>query len=509
MRGQRCEGSGRGRSPIGEATAVRAVAAALALLASGLSFGLDAAPAWSAEASPPSVRLLAASPKVTVQAQGQTALVDPGVFVAAVGGDFELRASRPSYRAPIDFRQVDSQSGAVVRQLPSRLARGFSGLRRFAQVTVRDRRGRVVGSNPVDFCPNGARQRLNGEGPTLSRYPELGGCFAFPFTKGMVWGIDRGWAASAGGQEGPLALRLRGRAPSGRYTVTVRIAARYRKLFAIPARDASMTLAATLKRVPERTRRRAVEARGAGAASSEPRRGPAVATVTTPDPSAVPDLAALPGHGISMANRRGRSVLNFNSTSWNAGPAPLVIEGFRRRGSAVMDAYQYFHDADGEPVGRTPVGTMKYHAAGGHNHWHLLQFAQYDLLDASKRTSLRGRKQSFCLVPTDAVDLTLPGAMWATGPMDLDSACGEPSSIWIRETLPAGWGDTYPAGLEGQSFDVTRLRNGRYHLRTRVNPLGTLNEQTKDNNVATRTIRLSGKRGKRRVAVSPWQGIRE
>lgn len=201
-------------------------------------------------------------------------------------------------------------------------------------MTVRDRRGRVVGSNPVDFCPNGARQRLNGDGPTLSRYPELEGCFA-----------------------GPRCLC----------------------------------------------------------------------------------------YGISMVNRRGRSVLNFSSTSWNAGPAPLVIEGFRRRGNAIMDAYQYFHDAEGQPVGRTPVGTMKYHSDGGHNHWHLLQFAQDDLLDASKRTSLRGRKQAFCLVPTDAVDLTLPGATWATGPMDLGSSCGEPSSIWIRETLPAGWGDTHPA----------------------------------------------------------------
>jgi len=64
-------------------------------------------------------------------------------------------------------------------------------------------------------------------------------------------------------------------------------------------------------------------------------------------------------------------------------------------------------------------------------------------------------------------------------------------------------------GLDDQSFDVTGLRNGRYHLRVRVIPLGTLHERTKGNNVATRTIRLTGKRGKRRVVVYPWQGIRE
>lgn len=498
----------------------------LASVAVALASG--AAPASAAVGSPPSLRLLAGSSKVAVVTEGERLAIDPGVFVAAVGGDFELRVSRPTYRSPLTFTQVDSRSGAVLRKLPSRLVRGFSAPRRFARVTLRDRRGRRVAARSVSFCPGGERQRLDGEGPTVPRYPEscagvpdctddrapglvrAAGCGGFPFTKGMVWGIDRGWAVNVFSTDDPPVLRApRRRVPSGRYTVRVQIAARYARLFAIPPRAARVTLAATVKRVRRRSRRGPDGSRPADFVTARTRRLRAVSAVTAPDPSVVPDLVALPSYGIVIANGRRRSVIRFNSTSWNAGPAPLVIEGFRRPRSSVMAAYQFFHDATGQSVGRAPAGTMRYHGSGGHDHWHFLQFAQYYLLDASKRTRLRGTKQSFCLVPTDAVDLTLPGAAWQVEPTTLSSACGTPSSIWIRETLPVGWGDTYGAGLDGQSLDVTGLANGRYHLRTRVNPLGVLRERTTANNVATRTIRLTGRRGKRRVAVSPWRGIRE
>ncbi len=69
-------------------------------------------------------------------------------------------------------------------------------------------------------------------------------------------------------------------------------------------------------------------------------------------------------------------------------------------------------------------------------------------------------------------------------------------------------GDTYGEGLPGQSFDVTGLPNGRYHLRVRANPLGDLREATIANNLAVRTIRLTGKRDRHRVAVRPWKRIR-
>ena len=76
-------------------------------------------------------------------------------------------------------------------------------------------------------------------------------------------------------------------------------------------------------------------------------------------------------------------------------------------------------------------------------------------------------KQSFCLAPTDPIDLRLPTAEWSPswfGGGGLSTACGGSDAIWIREVLPVGWGDTYFQFVAGQSFDITHLPNGRYYV---------------------------------------------
>jgi hypothetical protein len=83
-----------------------------------------------------------------------------------------------------------------------------------------------------------------------------------------------------------------------------------------------------------------------------------------------------------------------------------------------------------------------------------------------------------------------------------------PRSIWIRETLPVGWGDTYDRSVGGQAFNITTVPNGRYYIETRVNPGDLLQETTLANNVQLRRIRLGGRRGARTVQVMPWNGIR-
>ena len=81
-------------------------------------------------------------------------------------------------------------------------------------------------------------------------------------------------------------------------------------------------------------------------------------------------------------------------------------------------------------------------------------------------------------------------------------------SVSLRRTRSTSPCHTYGADLPGQAFDVTKLRNGRYHLRTEANPLASLTESTTANNVAIRTIRLKGRGKRRRVDVVPWNGIR-
>jgi hypothetical protein len=238
---------------------------------------------------------------------------------------------------------------------------------------------------------------------------------------------------------------------------------------------------------------------------------PAAATVPPDDPdpdlATVPDLAALPAWSASLRRANGRDYLSFASTAWNAGPAPLVLEGFRRPGTTTMDAYQYFYDEHGQVVGRTAVGTFDYDTRSGHHHWHILQFARYTIVSEVTKEVVRSRKQSFCLAPTDAIDLTVPRATFSPYLENLSSVCGERHARWIREALPAGWGDTYYQGVAGQAFDVTSLPNGRYRMRVTVNPLGLLHETTTANNVEDRFFRLQGKKGHRRLEVEPWHGI--
>lgn len=82
-----------------------------------------------------------------------------------------------------------------------------------------------------------------------------------------------------------------------------------------------------------------------------------VPIVRAPDPAGVPDLQPLPSWGISTRHSRQGDFLSFGANVLVAGNGPLVVEGFRREGEDVMDAYQYFYE-NGEPVGRERVGEM-------------------------------------------------------------------------------------------------------------------------------------------------------
>lgn len=469
------------------------------LLACVLALAVVGAPSVEA-ATPPSVRLMAPSSQVTLHRMGRWVPLDLGLLVASTGGDFELHVSRPNYESPVAITQVDSTTHEVLRTLPSDVRRGWRGLQNFLRITFRDAGGEVVAARRVDFCPNSfERQRVDDRGPENSRYPSFcGGSFfggGFPFIKGTVWGIDDHWATGVTSEfdffGGPIASV---RVPAGKYEVTARITRIFRRALSIPRSDASVTMAATVK-----DGRRQMLSTSAAASEESTSQSPeeGIPTVTDPDPATRPDLVALPAWRIRVSHRRERDLLGFSSTLWNAGPTRLTVEGFRRSDEPVMDAYQYFRDPEGNVVGRAPVGTMKFDTRRGHHHWHFQQFARFTLLDASQQQVVRSRKQSFCLALTDAVDLTVPGADWVASFDDFlgGSVCGGSRSIWIREELSAGWGDTYTQSVAGQAFDITNLPNGRYLVRVEVNPGGHLYETTTANNVKIRRVRLMGKPG--------------
>ena len=456
--------------------------------------------------------------------------LEMGTFLAAVGGPFELRVRRQGDGYAVS-QVVPRSDGTVrkVRDLPDDVVRNISrGLRRFFTLTL-TQDGETVVNEQVPLCIGGYEpSRLNDDGPQMPQYPT--GCYSSDLTRATVWGIDNGWAVQV-----PEYFFVE--VPDGSYRARLAINPRYVRLFDIPAAHSKTSLRLKVSTMedevpceypPEEPPKEPGPGEPEPGDSDPPqtklgeepcpeppfepveyRSLDEIGTQTRPsalkradvDPAAdgLPDLAALPSTYIeAVVDERGHDVLMFGATVWNKGPGPLVVEGFRRRGDDLMDAYQYLYD-DGEVVRKLDAGTLEYDNRDGHDHWHFTDFARYRLLDASRDVAVRSRKEAFCLAPTDAIDLTLRNANWSPGETGLQSACGGPSSIWIREILDVGWGDTYQQSVPGQSFNISDLPNGVYYVEVQTNPQNNLREVTRANNTAYTKIRLRGAAGNRRV----------
>lgn len=464
----------------------------VATLASG-AFGQD-----PPNPDEPKLELRAATTRIVYEREkGSEIYMDLGLHVAAPNARFEVRLHRDDYVDALEIWQVLHGPGNSTqeRSLPADIMADWYGIDDFFAVTVADRDGEVRAQIAADFCPNGYdMQRVNDRGPQTPTYPST--CGGSPYTRGMVWGIDEGWAAPVSTlSDEPFYL------PAGLYRVTVAISPRYVEMFSL---DPAATTAEVELRV--KTVDYGYRSPGSGAPSEDVGSQPEEVATIAPDPATLPDLVALPAWGMSIDAGKKRARLNFSATVGVEGASSLVVEGFRRSGDEIMDAYQYFYSG-AEVVGRAPAGTMEYDDRDGHLHWHFQQFARYSLLDADQNEIALSKKESFCLAPTDAIDLSIPGVEWRVENSNLATACGSQGSLWVREILPLGWADTYNQSLPGQSFNITELPNGKYYVAVEANPEGHLHEQRIDNNVELREIYLRGRGLNRRVEVPPWNGI--
>nr|WP_308128917.1 lysyl oxidase family protein [Actinoplanes polyasparticus] len=465
-----------------------------------------------AAATPPGARLMAAGKNITAErydAGNQYAVsLDLGLNVVAGQEAIEVRAKRKSYADPI-VADVISKKGN--KRLPAGTVTDMSGLKRFSTVTVKDAKGKVIRLYTTNFCPNTYDSvRTRPEAPAQTPYPmNCGG--ENPFTLGSVWGIQAGWAAStedAPPTGKPFDL------PVGKYTVGVTVNEAYRKAFDIATKDASVSLNLTVKKGEYGEKALAGDHDHHGPQVSDYRpeyrvaaKRPAAAKAPATGPK--PDLRSLPAWGISITpGAKNKWHVNFGATVWNAGTSPLLVDGFRRSGAGLMDAYQYFFDAQGNQVGAVPAGTMEWDARAGHEHWHFTDFAQYNLLRADKKLAVRSGKEAFCLANTDQVDYTIPLAKWRPLNTDLETSCGEKDSVGVREVLDIGNGDTYTQDRPGQSFDITGLPNGTYYIEVKANPAGKLSESSATNNTSLRKIVLGGTAKKRTLSVPPVNGIK-
>jgi hypothetical protein len=448
---------------------------------------------------------------LTLDQFGRRVYLNLGVYLVAGDGPFVVMAHRsPDYVGPITAQM--SVAGGQLTDLPDGLLRSFRGLRDFLHVVVTDADGKTVYHDMKSFCPSYGSTRVRPDAPDTSPYPQ--GCPYNPFTLGGVYGIEQGFGSPAVAAYGrPVKLAR------GHYTATVNIAQPWRGLIGVSGSDARVSVHFRVVKdqgcqfpggpvpVPRGCKVGASKGHHSSEALGRIPRQPAAqrpvgaGMKADPDPSTLPDLQTLPAFGIELT-RRG--FLNFAATEWDAGPAPMVIDGFRNPvAPLIMGSYQYFYNPDGTPAGHKRIGKMEWDPRPGHEHWHFEDFARYSLLDADQTQVVLSHKEGFCLANTDAVDFTVPGAVWNPYNTDLATACGDLSSLAVREVLLTGSGDTYYQSLPGQSFKVGGLPNGVYYVKIEVNPNGNMFETDKTNNVSLRKIRLMGSGDNRTVKVFP------
>ncbi|MCW2915783.1 MAG: hypothetical protein JWN52_3851 [Actinomycetia bacterium] len=480
----------KNRSRVAVAAAVAAVAAA------GMPVASAAAPA-------PALTLVAASPSVTLDRWGKDPAVflNLGTYLTAGKTPFEVRATRKSYADPIVAKQIIRQGGRTTeRVLPKGLLKDFSGFPDFLHLTITDNTGKKVVDRKDAFCPNSPAGRVSPSAPATSSYPE--DCPANPFARGTVWGIQAGWGANALTYNSrPVVLA------DGTYTIKVSVTAKYRSLFRIPAGEKTVNATVVTHQAPPggpMGRKRPL------GTALKPNAAPPAGRASVPK-GPKPDLRPLPAWGIGIARPvpggPQRDYLQFSANVWNGGTSPLVVDGFRRPGKDLMDAYQYFYDAKGKQVGYAPTGGMEWDPRDGHQHWHFKDFASYRLLNGGQKEIVRSQKEAFCLADTDAIDYTLANANWKPYNTNLRTACGDHGALSVREVLDVGSGDTYMQYLPGQSFDITDLPNGTYYIQVIANPVHKLYETNTKNNVSLRKVILGGHAGARTVKVPPYQLI--
>jgi hypothetical protein len=459
--------------------------------------GLGPTTESTAQAQQPSARLISVLTHVdAIRFAGDGELqIMPGVYLAASGGAFEIDATR--HAGKVTLWQVQRTGGEVkrIRRIhPTRAVHLTDGIPDFFTAVLHDAHGHRMGGGSSPFCGGASEPaRVAASGPDAPTYPQLCGT---RLTRDLVIGVDRGWSLPL-----DVAVPLPGKAPDGRYELTLRINPAYAKQLKIVHADAVATVRLDVTTATDggcepgpcpAQRTRVVAGRPVA-----PDRTP---LVNLAGAGGVPDLRALPAHDLSTQHHGHRDYLDFGATIWNAGSGPLVLEGFRRGTSDTMSARQFIY-RNGRAISSLPVGRLEFDKRKGHNHWHLEDVARYDLLDANGRRVVLSGKQSFCLAPTDPIDLTVRGADWLAEQAQLSSSCGGEEAIWLREVLQAGWGDTYYQDVAGQSFDVTGLPNGRYQVRVAADPHHRLKETSYRNNVGLRSIELGGTPGHRTVTV--------
>jgi len=492
----------------------RALTAALAsaTMALGGALASTTVPAQAEDPAPPTPLVVRGPQQLTVKSHQGWVYSTFGARVVARGEHFRVEAKRPAtYDGPIQAVWTRKAGDVPLGQLTS-----WRGLDRFVNVQV-FQKGKRIRNKFSTACLNGSSRQIGPGAPEGPANPFPWGCPWNPYTLGSVMGVAQDHSARLGPEWG-FRVHLR----PGRYRVVTRIAPRWQAKLGLEASKARVSTKLVVEKATQRRRRHAALVSPAQRAATDD------LEATTEAPSAdsqgtmvnefAPDLRSLPAFDISV-NRKG-TALRFGATVWNGGAGPMVIQGFRENHTHAragddhadhMTAYQYYFDGNGNQTGYDRVGEFTYHAAN-HNHWHFEDFARYRLYrpdpnDRSKPGSVavRSTKASFCLVATDAVDLTVRNADMRPEYTDLGSQCGGRRARMLRQVLANGHGDTYHQFRAGQAFRIgntAKVPDGVYFIGVEANPDDAdgrnLQELDLTNNESYRKVRIGTRPGGKR-----------
>ncbi len=220
------------------------------------------------------------------------------------------------------------------------------------------------------------------------------------------------------------------------------------------------------------------------------------ASAVQPGDPYYPDLITRPPSSVHLQRSKGTSTrrLFFSNTIGNIGDGPLELRPENDSTTGLTNAFQEVYTrtpgtAKGgirmTLVSTTLIGTFVFHPA--HNHWHMEDFARYELRSINPDGSTgqvvaTTQKVSFCMIDTDTINSTLPNFG-----MGLSHSCGQSA----RQGVKVGMGDTYSSSLPDQFIDITMIADGTYRLLTVADPNtperpgGRLLELNDSNNAAS------------------------
>ena len=207
----------------------------------------------------------------------------------------------------------------------------------------------------------------------------------------------------------------------------------------------------------------------------------------------LPDLDQAAPSEVAIVQAGDTYRLVFASAVDNVGRGPLLIEG-EREGPAepAMAVRQLVRRTDGTTREREFEAEIRYVQSETHEHWHLLDFEQYELRRAESGELVQPDvKTGFCLGDRYETDRGAPLENEPARPVWTEE-CGRdrPELLSVREGISPGYGDDYAPELEGQYVDVTQVPAGRYVLVHRANPERAFEESDHGNNAASLLIQL-------------------